>query len=132
MDAAIMSDRPSSEKLRRACLRYWRVEQDGQLLLPCHCDDCQGALFNPRTTKWDADHRIRGELGGSDDPPNVRPLKEVCHKKKAAEDLSAMHKDRRQSDRVHGVKRPRGFYRPPAARYDWERRRYVRDEKENE
>jgi hypothetical protein len=131
MEARDMTDpRPASAKVRKACFEYWKVSVDGYYMLPCKCPDCKGALFNPANTRWDAEHRIVREHGGSDDPPNVRPLKYACHKIKTADDLGRLAKSRRQGEKTFGVRRSKGFYRPKGIKFDWGSGRYRREEGE--
>jgi 5-methylcytosine-specific restriction endonuclease McrA len=122
-----MSKRPNSTKTRRACFLYWRFSTPHGWRLKCGCG-C-GIEFNPATTAWDADHDIPREHGGSDDPPNVRPLLEACHRlKTSTKDIPEIAKGKRVSDSVYGVKRPKSkLMKPPGMKYDWERGRYVRE-----
>lgn len=97
-------------KLRDDCFQYWKIEAGGGFRLPCHCKNCKGALFNPAITEWHADHRIPREHGGSDAPPNVRPLMVACHRTKTAEeDVPSIRKGQRQARRVYGIKQSSGF-----------------------
>jgi hypothetical protein len=67
----VIDKRPSSDKMREATFDYWKVEVGGGLKLPCKCNSCKGALFNPLITDWDAHHQILRGHGGEDRPPNL-------------------------------------------------------------
>jgi len=121
-----MSPRPSSTRTRRQCFEHWRHETPHGWRMTCQCG-C-GQEFNPATQKWDADHLIVREHGGSDDPPNVRPLLYDCHKVKTGKDKGDIAKGVRQSDSIYGVRQSRSkLRRPEGMHYDWEQGRYVRD-----
>ena len=116
-----------SGTVAKRCYDYWLVTVDGYHRLPCHCDACKGALFNPANTRWEADHRIPRAHGGSDDPPNVRPMKYACHRLKTEkQDIPAIAKGKRQAARVFGIKRSRGFYKPKGMKFDWSSGKYIR------
>jgi hypothetical protein len=93
----------------------------------CQCG-CE-TEFNPASEKWEADHDVVHHHGGSDDPPNLRPLLYACHREKSGHDKRRIAKGQRQSDSIYGVKRPSSKLRKPeGAQYDWDKRRYVRVE----
>ncbi len=125
-----MSPRPSSLKLRQACFDYWKLETGQGFRLPCKGKACNGRLMNPAGEKWHADHHVVREHGGSDEPPNVRPMCVPCHKIKTGEvDIPAIAKGRRQAKSVFGIKQPEGFRKPPPGfKYSWKERRLVREE----
>ena len=108
-------------KLRKDCFEYWKIERGGTFLLPCHGSLCNGALFQPSTTTWEAEHERSRFLGGSDEPPNCRPFCIPCHKIKTGEDDAPRHAKVRATTKKHfGVNRPNGFRKPPAGfRRDW-------------
>lgn len=120
--------RLSTGQIHDLCFKYWKLETgDGRIMLPCKGKFCKGALFNAATTTWHADHEIVRAHGGSDYPPNVRPLCKACHAEKTAKvDIPAIAKGKRQTKSVYGIKRRSGFRRPHGAVYDWSRGRYVR------
>jgi 5-methylcytosine-specific restriction endonuclease McrA len=88
-----------------------------------------GNVIHPATGTWEADHEVVREHGGSDEPPNVRPLCYQCHRTKSGKDKSRIAKGQRQSDSVYGVKRsskPMAGSRASGWKHkmngDWERR----------
>jgi len=112
-----MTKRASSTKVRRQCFEYWRHLTDHGWRMRCRCG-CD-VEFNPATTAWEADHLIVHAHGGSDEPPNVRPLLAACHKKKTAKDVGKIAKAQRQSDSVYGVRRSQGKPIPGSKRSGW-------------
>ena len=101
-----MSKRPHSNALHRACVAYWKrphpfiVKREVM-----YCGICD-ARIDLGLDVWDGDHEIPHALGGSDDPPNYRPLCLPCHRKKTfTKDIPAIAKMKRVCDRHHGVKR---------------------------
>lgn len=98
-----MSRRPSSTVIRRRCYEYWK-QPDGTL----NCYLCDG-IMDPVRDKWEAEHEIVHAHGGSDEPPNVKPVCIPCHRRKTHEDRKRIDKGRRQRDKHLGFKRPSGF-----------------------
>lgn len=41
------------------------------------------------------DHQIPLDLGGTDDPDNLKPIHDSCHRRKTKEDIRAIAKARR-------------------------------------
>src|SRR5262245_61133143 len=123
-----MSDkRPSSTRLRRECFdRHKRVDEAGRIYLVCYL--C-GYRIDPAREKWEAEHTLRRSLGleGRDDPENILPAHTACHKPKTKRDIKENSKGVRVRDKHFGIERPQGFRRPADLKYDWKRRRYVRE-----
>jgi hypothetical protein len=126
--------RPASTKVRRECFHYWRYNTRHGWRMRCgghsnrKVEGCCGKIINPANEKWIADHEILHTYGGSDDPPNVRPMCIACEKVKTSGDIKFVAKGKRQSDSIYGVRQSRSKLGKPAGHhYDWERRRYVRD-----
>lgn len=55
---------------------------------------------------WDVEHVLARELGGSDEPDNLRPAHAKCHRAKTAEDAALIAKSNRVRDKH------RGFFKP--------------------
>jgi 5-methylcytosine-specific restriction endonuclease McrA len=77
---------------------------------------------------WDVDHRKPLSMGGRHAEDNLQPVLRDKHREKTA----AEAKPRAKADRIRarhlGLKEPsRGFRKPPGAKFDWSRGRYVRD-----
>jgi hypothetical protein len=78
-------------------LRLWLVTLDGYHRLPCHSDECKGALFNPPGGKpITASPRRMGA-------PTIRrtctPQKYACHRIKAeAHEIPAIAKGKLRGD----------------------------------
>lgn len=90
-------------KLRRKCFDYWKQRFDDRMKLVCQGCQC---ILDPVRDQWEADHEIVKAHGGSDDPPNVRPLCVACHKEKTGKrDLPAIAKGKRGRDQHYGIKR---------------------------
>lgn len=118
-------------KLRDDCFAYWKLESGQGFRLPCKGNACNGRLMNPASEKWEADHHTPKALGGSDSPPNVRPLCIACHDEKTGKhDVPFIAKGKRQAKSVFGIKRSSGSFRkaPPGFKYSWKERRLVREE----
>lgn len=114
-------------KIRKSCFDYWRIDQGGRAMLPCHCDDCVGALFDPAITEWEAAHMVARANGGSNEPPNVRPMVKKHHRYEThTKDVPQIAKGKRVSAKHHGIKRKRGFYRPKGVKYNWQTGRHER------
>lgn len=81
-----------------------------------------------RDVEWDHE-RPRG-LTGDDSADNLAPLHVRCHAKKtngSDGDIARVAKAKRQAKlTAPKVKTGRGFRRPPGAKFDWSKRRYVR------
>ena len=121
-----MSLRPNSTAMRRRVFEYWRYETPHGFRMDCQGEAC-GAVIHPARDRWEADHDVVRAHGGSDHPPNVRPLCYPCHRAKSGKDKSRIAKGQRQSDSIYGVKRPSSNLRKPEGmEYDWRRGRYVK------
>jgi hypothetical protein len=91
--------RPSSRVVRKRCYEYWKTPDDMLICYLC------GRVLDP-TKKyngesiWEAEHDLARWLGGSDDPPNVKPccnptcegLDGIGHKEKTKVDTKNYHK----------------------------------------
>ena len=117
-------------KLRDNCFAYWKIETGRGFKLPCKGTNCNGRLMDVAgKEQWHADHHVPKAHGGSDFPPNVRPLCLQCHRDKTGQiDVPAIAKGQRQARSVFGIKRSKGFRRPPGAKFDWETGRYKRED----
>lgn len=91
----------NSTRTRRKCFEFWR-SSDNKMI--CQNPACC-VVIDPVQDRWEADHEVVREHGGSDDPPNVRPLCLHCHKEKTAKDAGRIAKARRQRDQNFGIKR---------------------------
>jgi 5-methylcytosine-specific restriction endonuclease McrA len=85
-------NRPSSTTLRNRVRKYW-PGPDG--MLKCQNVHCAIPLDPKDSKAWHADHDIMWTHGGSDFPPNVRPLCTECHKHKTRRDVFKHAKHRR-------------------------------------
>ncbi len=77
--------------------------------------------------KWDVEHKRALALGGADDESNMVPAHKVCHAIKTRADNASWTKAKRVKAKHVGIKKPPSFRRPPGARFDWKRGRYVTD-----
>lgn len=80
---------------------------------------------------WHVDHATALELGGTNDWSNLRVICKNCHTPKTRDDHGkASHaRDKAVAHVVPGVYRSKSsLRRPPGTRYDWGKRRYVREE----
>lgn len=109
---------------RRECfIRCKSTDAHGRVVMYCHI--CNGVIL-PAQEKWEADHVVPLAHGGQETlPAHVR-----CHREKTSiTDIPAIAKGKRQRDSIYGIKRPRGFRKPPAGyTYSWRQRRWVKDE----
>lgn len=109
----------SQVKVRRDCFDYWKQQTKMGIRLICGGAESEaktegewpcGRLIDPVRETWDADHRIPRANGGSDDPPNVRPLCEDCHDLKTRTmDVPSIAKGKRQAGKHFGIKQKRGW-----------------------
>ena len=81
--------RPHISKATRALI----LERDGG-----RCYLCGEPIVGE---DFDADHELARELGGSDDPSNLRPAHRLCHRKKTKSDVKLIAKSNRVR-RKHG------------------------------
>lgn len=84
--------RANSTIVRKRCATYW-VHPDG--FMRCANYACKLRLHPDDKGTWEADHEVCWEKGGSDHPPNVRPLCIECHKHKTSHDATNRAKDKR-------------------------------------
>lgn len=79
----------------------------GHVYLVCY--RC-GYHINPAHEKWDADHVIPHAFGGKEG----MPICKACHKEKTAkEDVPAIAKAKRVSDKHLGIRTKRGWPKRP-------------------
>jgi 5-methylcytosine-specific restriction endonuclease McrA len=109
-----MDKRPSSAKARRECFEANKcVDHAGHIFLVCHL--C-GARIDPVRDKWDAEHVIPHAFGGT----VLKPAHEKCHRQKTSnDDVPAIAKSKRVSDRHFGIKRPKGFRKTEGVKFNW-------------
>ena len=116
----------NSTKARQICLdTHLKTDAMGEYMI-CHVS---GVRFNPRITKWRADHIRRHAEGGEDTPSNLWPILESADAGpdgKAAQDTSEIAKGKRVRKKLYGVERKSGFRKPPPGYNSWTRR--MRDE----
>lgn len=111
-------------KVRKDCFHaHKRYDSDKKLFLRCHA--CGGRI-DPAIEPWDADHVIPKEMGGADDPSNVKPIHRYCHRQKTNSDVGTIAKSRRVSDKHYGIREKTGFKRPEGMKYNWKVGRYER------
>ena len=123
--------RGSATKIRRKCFEYWRYQTEHGWRMRCRCG-CE-IEFNPATEAWEAEHLIPSGLNGSDDPPNVRPFLSKHQALKTKKDVKDIAKAKRVSDQTYGVRRASSSLRkPPGLKWNWDRRRYERSDREVE
>lgn len=124
----------NSNRDRKVCIdAHLQEDENGHHYMTCHC--C-GLRFNPKTTKWRADHIRRHAHDGPSTGDNLWPIIESHDSGpngKAARDNSDIAKGKRARSRVYGIKRGpkkgRGFQKPPPGYNPWTRR-IERDEEE--
>ena len=100
-----MSDkRPSSTKVRRECFDYWkRLDEAGTPYLVCYMTGAR--IYPSRGDQWEAEHSVRRSSGGSDKPPNVKPVLVSAHKPKTSSDITENAKGKRVAEKHFGIKR---------------------------
>ena len=120
--------RGSSELCRRIVLEtYGRTNPLGRLVLDCV--GCGIVIEAYRANAWDADHKKTIAEGGTNTADNLVCLCTACHATKTNEhDKPRIAKGKRQRDTHHGVRRTSGSFRRAGYRYDWNSRRYVRED----
>ena len=90
-----------------------------------HCEECGAKLF---TGKFVYDHKIPTALGGDASLENCKVQCSNCDKPKTAKDQTTIAKARRVEEKHRGVTKPKGFWKPEGAKYNWRTRRYERSE----
>jgi 5-methylcytosine-specific restriction protein A len=73
------------------------------------CHLCGGAIQAGQT--WDVDHVIPLAQGGSNDPSNLRPAHEKCHRgvgSKTSDDVKAISRADRLAKKHFGIKQKKG------------------------
>jgi hypothetical protein len=65
-----MARRASSTLVRKWCFDYWKTPDEKLVCYKC------GAALDPKKSPkcWEAEHDLPHNLGGSDKPPNVKPI----------------------------------------------------------
>ena len=86
-------------RIRRNCFDYWKTKD-----LKLVCYRCS-SIMDPARQQWEAEHELVRAHGGSDDPPNVKPVCIPCHKEKTKKDVKAISKGKRQRDRHFNIRR---------------------------
>lgn len=109
----------NSVRDRRICFDSHKFEVCGRVMLRCHI--CGGNI-DPVKEKWHADHVIRHAEGGTAE--DTMPAHPACHQEKTKDDVSTIAHGKRMSDRHYGIKKPKGWYRPAGAKFDWSSGRY--------
>jgi len=101
-----MAKRASSNETRRICVERHAVPHpfiDGRTIMYCAACDAQIDLA---LSYWEADHRIPVALGGSNEPDNIDPLCQHCHKLKTTKkDIPIIAKVTRTREKQQGIRR---------------------------
>lgn len=88
------------------------------------CEKCGARLY---VGKIHYDHRVPDAMGGEPTLDNCDVLCSSCHGEKTATvDVPAIAKVKRIERKHIGAARPKGFWKPANAEYDWKLGRYVR------
>lgn len=113
----------NSVKARRECFdKHKRTDALGRIVMDCHI--CNGVIL-PGIDRWEAEHVIMHVVGGEEiKPAHYSP----CHKLKTKSDVKKWSKAKRVRDRRFGITRPKGFYKPEGAWFDWGSGRYRKPE----
>ncbi|WP_406873279.1 hypothetical protein WHT83_06160 [Aminobacter sp. P9b] len=88
-----------------------------------------GKPIHRHNDRWIVEHKRALALLGPDTNTNCGPAHYDCAQVKThTEDLPRIRKAKRQQARHEGTHKPsRGFKRPDGLVYDWQKRRYVRE-----
>lgn len=99
-----MRNATQQAKFRREVFQANKQHDDtNRIFLVCY--RCNSKI-DPATESWDADHVIPHHFGGS----VGMPICKFCHKLKTAkEDVPAISKSKRVSDKHFGIKRKHGW-----------------------
>ena len=101
-----MAKRASSNDIRRICVaRHARPHPliEGRDVMYCAACDAQ---IDVMLSYWEADHRIPVALGGSNEPDNIEPLCQHCHKAKTfKKDIPVIAKVTRTREKQQGIRR---------------------------
>jgi len=101
-----MAKRASSNETRRICVERHRVPHpfiDGREIM--YCADCD-AQIDIGLSYWEADHRIPVALGGSNEPDNIEPRCQHCHRLKTTrKDIPTIAKVTRTREKHQGIRR---------------------------
>lgn len=84
----------------------------------CHLCELRIQVGQP----WDVEHVRPLALLGDDDQSNMRPAHKDCHATKTKADAASWSKAKRMKARHLGIKKPRGFRKPPPGYNAWTRR----------
>lgn len=81
----------------------------------CRCYFCGQPITDD---KWDDEHVLARELGGTDDMDNRRPIHRVpCHRTKTAQDRKLIAKGNRIRQKISGLQAPSTRKRKPVTRH---------------
>jgi hypothetical protein len=84
----------------------------GRIFLICYVCNCR---IDPASEFWDADHVIARHFGGTEG----KPICKACHKHKTAtQDVPAIAKSKRTSDKHFGIRRKK----------PWPKRKFAKPE----
>lgn len=101
-----MAKRASSNETRRICVERHKVPHpfiDGREIM--YCADCD-AQIDIGLSYWEADHRVPVALGGSNEPDNIEPRCQHCHKLKTTKkDIPTIAKVTRTREKHQGIRR---------------------------
>ena len=117
--------RRNSVRDRRECFeRCRRTDHLGRIVLDCWI--CNGVIL-PAQEDWDCEHPTPVAFDGK----GTLPAHPKCHDRKTYEkDIPEIAKGKRVRDQTFGVKRRKGFYRPPGVKFNWSSKRYEREKME--
>lgn len=119
-ERVVIPDRPTLTKAQR--IAVWNRENG-------LCNLC-GKPVPPSGPDVRYDHADMRAISGNDDLANIFATHERCHAVKTGEhDAPRMAKVRGQEKLTRAkVRSARGFRKPPGAKFDWKRGRYIRSE----
>lgn len=100
-------------KFRRTVFHaHKRHDENERIFLVCYVCNCK---IDPASEFWDADHVIPHYFGGSEG----MPICKSCHREKTAkEDVPAIAKSKRVSDKHFGIRRSMKWPKRPMKR-EW-------------
>ncbi len=116
-DVSTTTRRPMSPMRR---LRIWEANHGVCILCDTKIDGVR--------ERWIIEHKRALGLGGEDTDDNCGPAHEDCRRAKDKIDVADIARAKRRKAKHLGIKKPRSFRRPPGARFDWSRGRYIREE----
>lgn len=90
-----------------------------------HCEGCGAPL---RTGRFHYDHILPDAMGGEPTLENCQVLCTACHGiKTRTGDIPRIAKTKRIRAKHLGIKRQRGWWKPPGTRHDWRTGRLVKE-----